>query len=102
MLTPDMAELIEDVRDVVFRTDETGRWTFLNGAWSILTGFSVAESLGTLSLAYVHPDDRERHRALLDPLAGGQDRGLQQLRYMRKQGGFRWVEVHARVAVEDD
>ena len=27
---------------------------------------------------------------------------MHQLRYLRKQGGVRWVEVHARVTVEDD
>ncbi len=51
--------VVDHVREVVFQTDAAGRWTFLNPAWSELTGFSAAESIGEPFAAFVHPDDRQ-------------------------------------------
>jgi PAS domain S-box-containing protein len=100
---PDLAALIEDVRDVVFRTDAAGLWTFLNGAWTTVTGWSVAESLGRSFLEYVHPDDRARNLALFEPIiARRKDHCLHQVRYVAKDGGVRWIEVHSRATFEGD
>lgn len=38
--------VVETVGEVIFRTDEAGRWSFLNPAWSKLTGFTTEETLG--------------------------------------------------------
>ncbi|MFL5261431.1 MAG: PAS domain-containing protein, partial [Anaeromyxobacteraceae bacterium] len=101
--SPDLAALIEEVRDVVFRTDAGGLWTFLNGAWTTVTGWSVAESLGRSFLEYVHPDDRARNLALFEPvIARRKDHCLHQVRYVARDGGVRWIEVHARATFEGD
>nr|MDT0666225.1 PAS domain-containing protein [Micromonospora sp. DSM 115978] len=50
-------ELLDTLSDVVFRTDADGRWTYLNQAWTTLTGFDVESSIGARFLEYVHPDD---------------------------------------------
>ncbi|WP_421853110.1 PAS domain S-box protein [Novosphingobium sp.] len=39
------SEILHNMQEVVFRTDATGRWTFLNPAWEAMTGFAVAETL---------------------------------------------------------
>lgn len=39
------SEILQNMQDVVFRTDANGRWTFLNPAWETMTGFPVAETL---------------------------------------------------------
>jgi PAS domain S-box-containing protein len=93
--------IVEELKEIVFRTDAEGRWTFLNPAWEEVTGFSVAESLGTVFLNYVYPDDRavhlERYRPLLERT---QDACRHEIRYLRKNGGFRWVEVHTRLILD--
>ena len=33
-------------KEILFKTDSSGRWTFLNSIWNELTGFTVAESIG--------------------------------------------------------
>lgn len=38
--------VIESVKEVIFQIDTGGRWTFLNAAWTDLTGYGVDESLG--------------------------------------------------------
>ena len=86
--------VIEQLRDVFFRTDPDGLWTFLNQAWTTLTGHRVESTIGTGYLASVHPSDR---RVLLDamgPLLSGEgDSAVVEARYFHRAGGYRWVEV---------
>ena len=93
----------DDVRDVLFHTDAEGRWRFLNAAWAEVTGFSVEESLGRVFLEFVHPDDRQRNLEAFRPLIERQkDHCLHEVRYLRRDGGSRWIEVHARLTLGPD
>jgi len=89
--------VVEHLKEVVFQTDPEGRWTFLNPSWTEVTGFPVSESLGRPLLEFVHPDDRDRalaeHRALVQ---GVRQECRCEVRYVRRGGGFRWLEVYAR------
>ena len=94
--------LVTNLKEVVFRTDADGRWTFLNPAWEEITGHSVAESLGTPFLNCVHPDDREHCRELFGAsIRREREFSRHEVRYLTKQGGFRWTEVFARLALDD-
>ncbi|HVO18712.1 MAG TPA: PAS domain-containing protein [Anaeromyxobacter sp.] len=93
----------DDIRDVVFRTDAEGRWKYLNAAWTEVTGFSREESLGESFLKYVHPDDRKRNLELFQPLIlRKKDHCLHEIRYLTRDGGFKWIEVHARLTLAAD
>lgn len=93
--------IINSLREVIFQTNVVGLWVFLNAAWEEITGFSVEESIGNDFLSYVHPDDRERNQRLLKPLVEGRAESCTfELRYLTKHGGFRWVEVYARLALD--
>ncbi|HEY9227224.1 MAG TPA: PAS domain S-box protein, partial [Gemmatimonadaceae bacterium] len=89
--------VVSEIDEVIFRTDANGRWIFLNPAWTQITGFTPEESLGTSLFDYVHPDDRaasdERCRSIVD---GTTDFCRHEVRYVTKDKGSRWVEVHAR------
>ncbi len=89
--------VVSEIDEVIFRTDAAGRLTFLNPAWTQITGYAPEESLGALLLDSVHEDDRGatiEQRALLD--GGDLEYCRQEVRYLTKDGGWRWVEVHAR------
>jgi PAS domain S-box-containing protein len=91
--------IVDHIKQVIFQTDARGRWTFLNAAWTDVTGFTVEESLGTSFLTYVHPDDRQAHAELFQPLIERRDEyfGIH-ARYLTKAGGVRCLEVYARLA----
>ena len=94
--------VVENVKQVIFQTDARGRWTLLNPAWTDLTGLSVEESLGRSFFDFVHPEDRQRQAGLFQPLVGGGANYFgQEIRYLTKAGGFRWVEAYSRLAVDD-
>ncbi len=90
--------VIESIREVVFQTDLEGRWCFLNPAWKEITGYGVRESIGTPLLNYIHPEDRLRSDGLLRPV-GEHSPGFAryEFRCLTRGGGFRWVEVFARL-----
>ena len=85
--------VVESVKEVIFQTDETWCWTFLNPAWEQLTGFEVESSLGTSVLSYLHPDDHTRTGAALEPLHHGQAIRQLEVRYITRAGESRWGEV---------
>ncbi|MBW4682444.1 MAG: PAS domain S-box protein [Microcoleus vaginatus WJT46-NPBG5] len=109
--------VVESVREVIFQTDAEGSWTFLNPAWSEITGFTIEESLGTDFLHYVHPDDRQNNSELFQWLVEGKkDECRYEVRYLTNTetcliscarygdnegiNTFRWVEVCARVKLD--
>ncbi|GAA4991370.1 sensor domain-containing protein [Kineococcus glutinatus] len=90
--------LWEDLDEVLFRTDAIGNWTWLSPAWTRLTGFAVADTLGTNFLEYVHPDERERTLALFGAVVvGGADHCHHEGRYRTASGGYRQVRLRAKV-----
>ena len=95
--------VVTNLKEVVFQTDATGIWTFLNPAWQEITGFTIEESIGTPFLNYVHPDDRERNNQLFGPMIERKKEYCRhEVRYLTQDGGFRWIEVYARLAVDPD
>ncbi|MBK9992055.1 MAG: PAS domain S-box protein [Verrucomicrobia bacterium] len=93
--------VVTSLNEVVFQTNVDGLWTFLNPAWQEITGYSIEESVGKLHLSYVHPDDRERNNQLLQPLIERKKEYCRhEVRYITKLGGFRWVEIFARLVFD--
>jgi PAS domain S-box-containing protein len=89
--------VVNNIREVVFQTDNRGLWTFLNPAWTEITGFSIDESIGTNSFNCIDPDDRPRQVMLFQPLLQGKKEYCRhEVRYLTKDGECRWIEVYAR------
>ena len=95
---------------VIFQMDAAGVWTFLNRAWTEITGFSVSESLQTNFSDWVHPDERQHCTKLLESLLSGNSafyRRELRIKYKSDSGqnelgihsnsGFVSVEIFAQV-----
>ncbi|MGE3507991.1 MAG: PAS domain S-box protein, partial [Vicinamibacterales bacterium] len=89
--------VVESLQEVLFETDLEGRWTYLNPAWTEITGFAVEESLGRNAREFVLDDDAELHDRRFGLLTRG-DHALAryEVRFRTRDGGFRWIELHAR------
>ena len=71
--------VVDALEDVVFATDPEGRLTFLNPAWTALTGHLPEESIGTPLADHVNvPEGRD--------LTG-------EARCLTAYGGVRWVDA---------
>jgi len=94
--------VLDDLSLVVFETDPKGNWTYLNRAWTTITGFPVAETLGTNFLDYVHPDEREATVAMfMAVVEGGADACHHETRYRTRSGAYRWLELRANLLFDE-
>lgn len=89
--------VVENIKEVIFQINTAGKFTFLNPAWTEMTGFKSRETLGTPVVDYLHPDDRERHWELFQQLIERKCSSCRhEMRFLANDGSFRWVEVYAQ------
>ncbi|MDD5329947.1 MAG: PAS domain S-box protein [Sulfuricella sp.] len=89
--------VVEGVTQVIFRSDAQGRLTFLNPAWSELTGYSVESSLSRPIRDFVLADDRRRAGKLFQAVGEGASEIVQgEFRLAGRDGTGRWLSLHAR------
>ncbi|MCT7962152.1 PAS domain S-box protein [Laspinema sp. D1] len=94
--------VVENLSEVIFQRDKCGYLTFLNPAWTDITGFTVAESVGQPFLSFVHPDDRPSFLKAFESLLNSeQDSVRHEARFLTKEGNYRWVEVQKRLNIND-
>lgn len=92
--------VVDNLKEVVFQTDATGNFVFLNPAWIEITGFETSETIGHFFLDFVHPEDRELNLDLFNALVERKkDYCRHEIRYLTRGGGFRWIEVFARLTI---
>ena len=93
--------VLESVREIIFQTDAQAHWTFLNPAWTEITGYSVEKSIGQLILDVIHPDDRRFVTEKYNQLVNGEIAFCRcEARLVTQDGGVRWVEMHGRRAAD--
>lgn len=91
--------VLSSVREVIFQVDEHSKWSFLNAAWTELTGYDVSESLDQPVVNIVYPDDRDLTLRQYMPLIKGEiPFSRYETRVVHKDGSIRWIEVHARTS----
>lgn len=95
--------LVNNLKEVIFTTDATGCWTFLNPAWTEVTGFSIEETIGKNIFDYLHPEDRCISLDLFKSLTELQrDRCHCERRFLTIDSGYCWVEIYARSLVDSE
>ena len=98
-------ELVENLREIVFKCNQAGKLTFLNRAWSETLGYSQAESLERSLSDFLHPEDREIGFTLISPssskdavdnatpLTSRTTTVITELRFYHKNGELLWLEL---------
>ena len=90
--------VVASIKEVVFQISEFGYWTFLNPAWTEITGFAVADSLEKSFLDYFHPEDRDPVRELFVKLVNGIGEHCSlEARLLTRHGEPRWAELYLRL-----
>ncbi len=93
--------LVDHLKEVLFQIDRHGLWSFLNPAWTQLTGYAVTESLGTPFLGCLHPSDKPRYLNMLTyALDTGQNALQGEFRIPHRDGEVRWVELYQRITLD--
>lgn len=94
--------ILNDTRDVIFRTDLRGRWTYLNQAWQETFGEPVGQALGHRADSYVAAEHRARLGAGIEALVPrGSVIGRQTLPFVGRGGQILWMDVQTRLVRND-
>ena len=97
------ADVIDSIREVVFRTDRQMRFVFLNRAWETTSGEPIIASIGQALPDYLHPDDHDGVVAQLTRLLAGElDEYRGQIRLRTHEGEIRWIDATARLVRNHD
>jgi PAS domain S-box-containing protein len=92
--------VVESIKEVIFQLDEFGNWTFLNPAWTTVTGFHVKPTLGTFFLEYICQEDRQQNQEIfLRFIERKLDYCRYETRFITKDGKIRWVEVYGQLSL---
>ena len=95
--------VVESIKEVIFQLDEFGNWTFLNPAWTSVTGFDVPPTIGTFFLEYIYQDDRQHDQEIFLKLIQRQMEYCRyETRFITKNGKVRWVEVYSQGALSNE
>lgn len=97
------ASITDNLSEVIFRTDQSGRWVYLNPAWETLTGFSVSDWMGKTSYRLIIPEDFAHAQIIFAQLASGEisEAALRQ-RFTHADGSFRHIDVTVRRLTDSD
>ena len=70
---------------------QDGRFLYINPEYAQISGYTADELLGTRSLDYIHPDDKEEVRTKAIEQLKGQSRTPYMYRFLHKDGGTLWI-----------
>jgi diguanylate cyclase (GGDEF)-like protein/PAS domain S-box-containing protein len=85
--------MVQHVREIIFTTDAEGRWTFLNPAWTGLTGFSSDDSLGRPFFEFVYAEEMDMVRSGFQQMMAGVPFFRCEARWRTKGGAARLLEL---------
>jgi PAS domain S-box-containing protein len=94
--------LVENANEIVFRTDDAGRFTFVNPATIRISGYEEEEVIGKHYSLFIRPDLRDQATEFFD----GQFRnGINNTYYrypiITKEGGEVWLAQNTQLIVKD-
>jgi diguanylate cyclase (GGDEF)-like protein/PAS domain S-box-containing protein len=93
--------VIQAIQQVIFTTDGAGRWTFLNAAWTSITGHDVDDTIGGFVWDYVHPDERDDLLASFTRLVQRSHAYYRhEGRWRTRSGAYRWMESRFQVSID--
>ena len=93
--------VVNNVKEVIFQTDINGLLTFLNPAWTEITGFTALESLYYPFVDFISsPEEKRRCEGLFRDLIEQKLEGFDgEIQTKTKKGELRWLEIKAQINV---
>jgi diguanylate cyclase (GGDEF)-like protein/PAS domain S-box-containing protein len=94
--------VVENIGEVIFRIDGSGRWVYLNPSWTLLSGLTVSQSLGRVWTDRFAEEDAPDLVDATAPVLRGELDSLRRVVRLQTSGGPRWVEVFVQVLRDGD
>ena len=88
-----LTKVATNIRDIIFEMDTQGRWTYLNPAWEMMSGFTVKESLGDKYYNYLPKEVTKAFRKKVLSSAGAFKVHRDSFKYCKPCGQVLWLDV---------
>lgn len=98
-------QLVNNLREIIFKTDTRGRLTFLNDRWQEYMSYSAAESIGRHFTKYLFEpvSEKERYVQVFESIIAKELPYFEaELRMTRKDGDKFWAKVSVRIEYDED
>ena len=87
--------MLENLQEIVFTLDRSGKITFLNSAWNKILGYSLEESLNNPLTNFLNPQQSEFSNQTFNHLFNNQEKTRIELNFRHKQDKSVWLELSA-------
>ncbi|MCL5030530.1 MAG: PAS domain S-box protein [Bacteroidetes bacterium] len=95
--------VVQNVREVIFKTDDAGVFTLLNPYWKEITGYEIDESLYKSIFEFIHPDDKRKATdEFISIIYKKKEFCRFEVRTKTKYNSYRWMGINARIIIDDD
>ena len=95
--------LVQNASDIVFRTDDTGHYTFVNPATLRITGYSEEELIGKHYNSLIRPD---KHKEAMKVFVGQYESRVKntylEFPIIRKDGHEAWIGQNTQLIIDGD
>lgn len=103
VLNSRIESIVNSVKEIIFQTDLFGNWTYLNGAWEEITGYTIDDSLGKSFLFNIHPEDQQQSAAyVFKVFQGNAGNSRSTARYITKDGSIKWAEAFVTLNTDNN
>ena len=94
-------ELVENINEVLYSTDESGVLTYISPVVESITGHLPSELIGRSISEFIHPRDLRRMRRRFEGIFVGEFRS-NEYRVPTKSGEIRWIQTSSRPIMEGE
>lgn len=94
--------LVNNLKAVIFETDLQGNLIYLNSYWKEMTGFEPEQALGVNCMEFIHPEDLPENSERLSSLMARKTAEVRhEVRHRTQDGTYRWVELFAKLTLDE-
>lgn len=94
--------LVDNLKAVIFETDLQGHLTYLNSFWKEMTGFDTKRALGVNCMEFIHPEERLNNSERLSSVMTRKTSEVRhEVRHLTRDGSYRWVELFAKLTLDE-
>lgn len=95
--------IVDNIREVIFQLDLDLRWTYLNPAWTTVTGIPVSSAIGKPVTDFLPDEHSDGTEDVFNRIISGEEEvSTTVVRYRRPDGDVRFFEVFIRAQRDSD
>lgn len=94
--------VINNVKNIIFQTDEKGNYTFLNSAWEDILGVKVEDSLGRKFTDFFQYVDEESQQKIQDFIKNPIGQFYQIIEIRTVQNVHKWIELTFEIILDEN